>query len=418
MRLISTFDNETQGLNFSAYLTIQGIQNECEMVTNTDWQSNEYGNWLWRVWVLEEDQVEISFKLLEDFLLNPDAPHIKNVSINNIKVTTSQRPRKSSYNDDENLIPNPPDLPPLHIHNYDNYLNEQNIPPVVEVKKPPFGKITLLLILICCGLFFWEEASMPSIPSKAPTYLPLSPLVTPKITKDLLYDYPQVYEITDQLVSTYGLDNLEKPNELPEEGQLLLLKLQNSSYWQGFYYKFLKYYRKPSEGTLKITEPIFEKIQQGEWWRTFSPCLLHNDIFHIFFNLFWLVILGNQMEAVLGKWKYLLFIVITGIFSNTAQYLMGGANFIGISGVLCAMLAFIYTRQQLAPWERYHLQKGTVTFMGFFILVMFGIQLSSFFSELYLNSSISPGIANTAHLSGIFIGWILGRFNFFAWKLR
>jgi GlpG protein len=152
-------------------------------------------------------------------------------------------------------------------------------------------------------------------------------------------------------------------------------------------------------------------------WRLFTPCLLHANIIHILFNLLWFMILGKLIEFRLGIARYLLLIVAVGIFSNTAQYLMSGAEFLGISGVLCGMIAFIWMRQRCAAWEGYELQPGTFAFFMFFILTMAAIQFLSFVLEFYNGTTLSVGIANTAHLSGALAGFILGRMKFFSWKV-
>ena len=108
----------------------------------------------------------------------------------------------------------------------------------------------------------------------------------------------------------------------------------------------------PSSSTL----PCSKKSRREKYWRLFTPCLLHNDIFHIFFNMIWLVVLGKQMEMRLSLFRYALFILIAAVVTNTAQYLMSGSNFIGFSGVLCAMLTFIWMRQKKTAWEGYQLR--------------------------------------------------------------
>lgn len=81
------------------------------------------------------------------------------------------------------------------------------------------------------------------------------------------------------------------------------------------------------------------------------------------------------------------------------------------------MLAFVWVRRKYAAWEGYQLQPGTLGFITFFILLMVAIQLFSFFAEYFWNFPIIPGIANTAHLSGAFIGYLLAKMKFYAWKI-
>ena len=54
--------------------------------------------------------------------------------------------------------------------------------------------------------------------------------------------------------------------------------------------------------------------------------------------------------------------------------------------------------------------------MVFFVLILFGIQTVSFFLEATLKESFSPGIANTAHMTGGAVGWFLGTLSYFRWK--
>ncbi len=134
--------------------------------------------------------------------------------------------------------------------------------------------------------------------------------------------------------------------------------------------------------------------------------------------MFWLITLGKQLEQRLPSWRYLLFILIVAAFSNTAQYLMSGPNFLGFSGVLCGMLAFMWERQKRAAWEGYRMDRLTFLFMLIFVLGLASLQILSFFVEKAFAISLSSNMANMAHLSGGGMGWWLGRGHFFSWRRR
>ncbi|MCB1148667.1 MAG: rhomboid family intramembrane serine protease, partial [Chlamydiia bacterium] len=194
--------------------------------------------------------------------------------------------------------------------------------PPVEVlgasapKPEKAGSLTLYLIMLCALLFVWGSLTMPQVTKRPVTIEQASPAVN----KELYYDWPYTTPPTPV--------------------------------WQGIYPKVVAYLQgNADEATIR--EPLFVKIREGEVWRLFTPALLHANIFHLFFNMLWLLVLGRQMEDRLGKGRYILFILLTGIFSNTCQYLMSGSNFLGISGVLAGMLAYIWVRQRKAPWEGY-----------------------------------------------------------------
>ncbi len=95
---------------------------------------------------------------------------------------------------------------------------------------------------------------------------------------------------------------------------------------------------------------------------------------------------------------------------------MSGPNFVGFSGVLCGMLTFTWMRQLQAPWEGYQLDRLTLIFMLVYIFGMAIVQLLSFFIEQSFSLSLSPNIANMAHLMGALGGCLLGRLNFFSWR--
>ena len=217
--------------------------------------------------------------------------------------------------------------------------------------------------------------------------------------------------VIDKLDRAFGIEKLRNLNDLPPDGQILLQKYRNTPYWKGFYEQVVAYF---SDSTpFSINAPLFEKIRTGEVWRALSPAFLHQNIFHLFFNMIWLIVLGKLMEERLGALQFALFVVLTAVISNSAQYLMSGSNFIGISGVICAMLGFIFARQQRAPWEGYSLNPGVLSFMFFFIVAMVALQTLSFVLEVFWKESFVPGIANTAHVAGAIAGYLIGRSNLF-----
>lgn len=383
MRLISTLNDSHRGYTLSAYLSHKGIVNQLEVVTNTDWSSHEYGNSLCRLWVQDEDRVEEALTIAREFEEDPENPRF------HVPLETT-----ATFQEEQNAI--------------------HREPSTVARVREPMGFITRYLLIICSLLLVVSSLTSPTVTS-IPNYLPYEPILLSPTNKAMLYDYPKTYLLVDRLVKLYGLEALNTPESLPAEGKYLIQEINTTPYWQGLYSQFLKHFQTPS-AQWNFKAPMFEKERQGEIWRLVSPILMHSDLFHLFFNMIWLVVLGKQMEQRLGKWRYILFILITALISNTAQYLMSGPNFIGFSGVLCAMLTFIWFRQKRAAWEGYQLEGGTMAFISLFILLMFSLQLISFFLEAHGNTIMSIGIANTAHLTGALIGFILAHINFFSWR--
>jgi GlpG protein len=393
MRLVGSFETDKEGKNVSAFLKEHGIANLCEITMNRNWGSTGYGTYMSKIWVYDEDQMDSAKQLIEEYQKDP--AHEK------FKVTT---PTTSKIED----IPSIPEgTTKTNIK-----ITRPSVKSNLSIRS--VSPITFYLIIICSWIFIWGNITAPSIES-IPRNIPAMAVLSPDIDKQLYYDYPKAFEIIDKIIKIYGYEKLENPDELPPEGKFLLMQYVETPYWQGLYRQVVNKLTHHDQ-TIAFNAPMFEKIRQGEIWRLWSPCLLHGDIFHILFNMMWLGFLGMQIESRLRPFNFIIFLLITGVFSNTLQYLVSGSDFIGISGILCAMLTFIWVRQKQAPWEGYHLEKGMMGLIAAFILAVFAIQCISFIAEVYYQTSFSPGIANTAHLSGALIGYILGRLNIFKWS--
>ncbi len=395
MRLIHTLNDQKKARVISSFLASEGIDNELEIITNTDWGSTGYGDVTCKIWIVDEDLVSKAQEWIKTFDANPDDPRFQKAPLPIVPATPFATP----------FTPK----------------NEAIKPSAVLTSKAPSPTLpkkstTFYLIFICCILFMISASTEPTFTTPLPTTLPHMPLMASPIEKAMLYDYPAAYELVDKLVNLYGVEKLQHPQDLPTSGQYILSEFYKTPYWQGFYSQILNLIKNNTESSLHIDAPLFEKISQGEVWRLISPALQHNDILHLLFNMLWLFVLGQQIEQRIGSRRYILLALFVGIFSNTCQYLFSGPNFIGFSGIVCGLLTFIWVRQKIAPWEGYPLQKATINFMMFFIFTMLAIQIVSFYLEINHEMSISPGIANSAHLAGAAFGALLGRLSFFSWK--
>jgi GlpG protein len=127
-----------------------------------------------------------------------------------------------------------------------------------------------------------------------------------------------------------------------------------------------------------------------------APAIEHMGFFHLFFNVYWLVILGRFVEDYFiqySSWPIAttsLFYVSVAAASNTAQYYASGPFFAGLSGVIFGMVGFL---QIVAPQ---HVRTIISFFVGWFFIC---ILLSA--------TNIWP-IANSAHFVGALTGGLIG----------
>lgn len=388
MRLVGSFKDPILGQKISLFLNSKGIEHQIDLHANQDWGSEEYGTVRCDLWVVEEEQYSEALKWFNQFVSHPFDPQL------NISVP----------------------LPQVSLLDSDAETSQESVtsPPPMVLKKT-LGKASTAILALCIFLFALSMLTEPSI-AKLSAQLSPTPFVTSPINKKLMFDYPMAFNYLDQAIEKYGAEAVAVPSELPAAGKSLVILYLKTPYWKGFYADIVAYFRNAASPSINLGAPLFEKISQGEIWRLLTPCFLHADIFHILFNMMWLVTLGMQMEKLLGISRYLLFIILVGILSNSAQYLMSGANFIGFSGVICGMIGFIWKRQKIAPWEGYQLHRSTLLFISAFVLVVLSIQVVSFVLEGFGSAGFSSGIANTAHFSGAAVGYLLGASKFFNWK--
>lgn len=137
----------------------------------------------------------------------------------------------------------------------------------------------------------------------------------------------------------------------------------------------------------------------GEWWRLLTPMFLHFGLLHIAFNGLWLWELGGMIEARQGSASLLAVVVLIAAASNMAQAMMTVSLFGGMSGVIYGLLGYILVWNRLRPAEAMPLVKGVAVVMLVWLLVC----MAGFTRLLGLGE-----IANTAHLSGLIMGLILG----------
>lgn len=133
-------------------------------------------------------------------------------------------------------------------------------------------------------------------------------------------------------------------------------------------------------------------------WRIIGPAFFHFSWLHIVFNTMWWWQLGGSIEKTLGKTTLINLLLISAMVSNVGQFIVSGANFGGLSGVVYALMGFVWWYGYLAPEKGLSLSKPIVGFLLFWIVLGF--------AEL-----LPVNMANTAHLLGLISGCLLALFS-------
>lgn len=131
----------------------------------------------------------------------------------------------------------------------------------------------------------------------------------------------------------------------------------------------------------------------GQIWRWITPALLHFGLLHITFNLFAWWIFGGLVERVQSSLRLLGLFLALAVIGNVAQFVWGGNQFGGLSGVVYGLLGYLWIYPRVNPAAPFRLPPGMVVFM--WIMVAAGFLPFLPFASL-------------AHLGGLLGGCALG----------
>ena len=135
-------------------------------------------------------------------------------------------------------------------------------------------------------------------------------------------------------------------------------------------------------------------ILAGQFWRLFTPALLHSSLIHLMFNMYALSILGRQIEPFYGKGRFLLLYLIGAFGGNVLSFVLSGFNSLGAStaifGLLAAEGVFIWQNRQVFGKQ----SQGILMNLAF-VLVL----------NLFIGISPGSNTDNWGHLGGLLAGF-------------
>src|SRR5262245_34414710 len=80
----------------------------------------------------------------------------------------------------------------------------------------------------------------------------------------------------------------------------------------------------------------------GKYQALLTSVFVHIEYWHIAGNLFWLWILGGQLEKAIGSLRWLAFFLTAAIVSSSIQLGVSSDRSIGASGVVYAIFGFMW----------------------------------------------------------------------------
>ena len=138
-------------------------------------------------------------------------------------------------------------------------------------------------------------------------------------------------------------------------------------------------------------------IQGGEYYRLFTCMFLHFGIYHIANNMLVLFVLGQRLEPVVGKIKFILIYLLGGLGGNIFSFIMEmkSADYAVSAGASGAVFAVMGAMLYVVIRNHGRIQDISVRQM----MIMAGFSLYFGFT--------STGVDNAAHVGGMACGFIL-----------
>ena len=160
-------------------------------------------------------------------------------------------------------------------------------------------------------------------------------------------------------------------------------------------------------------------------WQPITYLFMHGGFWHLFFNMFCLLMFGSALERTIGSKKYLIFYFVAGLGAalthTVVEYFQMEAMASANSGILSAgQINLLRTPTLGASGAIYGIQIGyamlypndiwTLIFppislkAKWFVLIFIAIEL---FTGV---TGTMDGVAHFAHLGGMLFGWALIRY--------
>lgn len=140
-------------------------------------------------------------------------------------------------------------------------------------------------------------------------------------------------------------------------------------------------------------------IVNGEYWRIVTPIFMHGGFAHMLFNSFSLVLFGPALEQLLGRTKFILLYLATGIAANIATLILEPLTYthVGSSGAIFGLFGFyisiiIFRKAMLS-------RENSQTIMTIAII---GVIMT------FVQSNINI----SAHIFGLLAGFLIGAASF------
>jgi len=88
-------------------------------------------------------------------------------------------------------------------------------------------------------------------------------------------------------------------------------------------------------------------VADGDWWRLMTAAFLHYGLFHLGVNMYSLYWVGSLLEQVIGRWKFLLLYLASGLAGSAGALIATPNAFtVGASGAIFGILGALWVLER------------------------------------------------------------------------
>jgi uncharacterized protein len=149
-------------------------------------------------------------------------------------------------------------------------------------------------------------------------------------------------------------------------------------------------------------------LQGNKLWGIVTNVFLHGGFAHLLFNCLALFFFGTALEGIIGRKKFLLLFLAAGVFASifyvlTSFFLLGSTiSALGASGAIFGVIGAMVA---LRPNTKVMFLLFPVPMPLWVMAIVFVL-----ISMIWFGLGGIGGIAENAHLGGLMIGYVIGRY--------
>lgn len=136
------------------------------------------------------------------------------------------------------------------------------------------------------------------------------------------------------------------------------------------------------------------EVGNGEVWRLVTPIFIHFGLMHVLLNMLWLWQLGGLVELHRGRAALIGLVLVSSVLSNLSQFHFSHGLFGGMSGVVFALLGYLWMQGRMNPGFAVRLDPRLV----WMLMAWFAVCWSGLLGLFGIH------IANVAHTVGLVVG--------------